>query len=65
MLEVDLRISFLALAIASKNPKPSVKLLQSGCDLSQSVKLGVELPVQELRDSRGASYKKFDYIIFA
>ena len=40
---IDLRISFLALAIASKkNPKPSVKLAQSGCNLAQSVKLGVK-----------------------
>ena len=39
---IDLRISFLALAIASKKyPKPSVKLMQSGCNLAQSVKLGV------------------------
>ena len=39
---IDLQISFLALAIVSKkNPKPSVKLLQSGHDLVQSVKLGV------------------------
>ena len=38
----DLQISFLALAIASKKyPKPSVKLAQSGCNLAQSVKLGV------------------------
>ena len=32
---------FLALAIASKNPKMSLKLTQSGCDLAQSVKLRV------------------------
>ena len=40
---IDLQISFLALAIASKKnyPKPSVKLMQSGRDLAQSVKLGV------------------------
>ena len=39
---IDLQISFLALAIASKkNPKPSVKLVQSGLNLVQSVKLGV------------------------
>ena len=39
---IDSRISFLALAIASKKyPKPSVKLAQCGCDLAQSVKLGV------------------------
>ena len=39
---IDLQISFLALAIASKkNPKPSVKLVQSGRNLTQSVKLGV------------------------
>ena len=39
---IDLPISFLALAIASKkNPKPSVKLAQSGRNLVQSVKLGV------------------------
>ena len=38
---IDLQISFLALAIASKkNPKPSVKLAQSGRNLAQSVKLG-------------------------
>ena len=36
---IDSRISFLALAIASK--KPSVKLAQSCRDLAQSVKLGV------------------------
>jgi len=36
---IDSRISFLALAIASK--KMSVKLAQSGHDLVQSVKLGV------------------------
>ena len=36
---IDSRISFLALAIASK--KPSVKLAQNGRDLAQSVKLGV------------------------
>ena len=36
---IDLQISFLALAIASK--KPSVKLAQSGRDLVQSVKLGL------------------------
>ena len=36
---IDLRISFLALAIASK--KLSVKLAQSGRNLAQSVKLGV------------------------
>ena len=36
---IDLQISFLALAIASK--KTSVKLAQSGRDLAQSVKLGV------------------------
>ena len=36
---IDLQISFLALAIASK--KPSVKLTQSGRNLAQSVKLGV------------------------
>ena len=39
---IDLRISFLALLIASKkNPKLSVKLVQSGCNLAQSVKLGI------------------------
>ena len=39
---IDLRISFLALVIASKkNPKPSVKLIQSVHNLAQSVKLGV------------------------
>ena len=39
---IDLQMCFLALAIASKkNPKPSVKLAQSGRDLVQSVKLGV------------------------
>ena len=39
---LDSRISFLALAIASKKyPKLSVKLAQSGCNLAQSVKLGV------------------------
>ena len=39
---IDLGISFLALAIASKqNPKPSVKIVQSCRDLAQSVKLGV------------------------
>ena len=39
---MDLQISFLALAIESKkNPKPSVKLAQSGRNLAQSVKLGV------------------------
>ena len=39
---IDSRISVLALAIASKKiPKPSVKLVQSGHDLAQSVKLGV------------------------
>ena len=36
---IDLPISFLALAIAfKKNPKPSVKLAQSGRNLVQSVK---------------------------
>ena len=39
---IDLRMSFLALAIVSKRfPKSSVKLAQSGCNLVQSVKLGV------------------------
>ena len=39
---IDLQISFLALVIATeKNPKPSVKLAQSGPNLAQSVKLGV------------------------
>ena len=39
---IDLRISFLALTIVSKkNPKPSVKLIQSGRNLAQSVKIGV------------------------
>ena len=39
---IDLQISFLALAIASKkNPKLAVKLAQSGHDLAQSVKLWV------------------------
>ena len=39
---LDLQISFLALPIVSqKNPKPSVKLAESGRDLAQSVKLGV------------------------
>ena len=39
---IDLQISFLALAIASKKyPKLSVKLTQSGHDLAQSVKLWV------------------------
>ena len=39
---IDLQISFLALAIAyKKNQQPSVKLAQSGCNLAQSVKLGV------------------------
>ena len=39
---MDLQISFLALAIASKKyPKLSVKLVQSGHDLVQSVNLGV------------------------
>ena len=39
---IDFRISFLALAIASKKyPKPSVKLVQSGHNLAQSVKLWV------------------------
>ena len=39
---IDLQISFLALAIASKkNPKLSVKLVQSGRNLAQSVKLRV------------------------
>ena len=34
---IDSQISFLALAIASKkNPKPSVKLAQSGRDFAQS-----------------------------
>ena len=36
---IDSQISFLALAIASK--KTSVKLMQSGRNLAQSVKLGV------------------------
>ena len=37
---IDSQISFLALAITSKKyPKMSVKLAQSGCDLTQSVKL--------------------------
>ena len=41
---IDLQISFIALAIASKKyPKASVKLAQSGCYLAQSVKLGVML----------------------
>ena len=40
---LDLQMSFLALVIASKkNPKLSVKLAQSGRNLVQSVKLGVE-----------------------
>ena len=39
---LDSQMSFLALAIASKkNPKPSVKLGQSGCNLVQSVKLRI------------------------
>ena len=39
---LDLQISFSALAIASKNyPKSSVKLVQSGRNLAQSVKLWV------------------------
>ena len=39
---IDLQISILALAIASKkDPKPSVKLAQSGLNLAQSVILGV------------------------
>ena len=39
---IDLQISFLSLAIASKKiPKLSVKLVQSGRDLAQSVKLRV------------------------
>ena len=38
---IDMQISFLALAIASKKyPKLSVKLAQSSCNLEQSVKLG-------------------------
>ena len=36
---IDSQISFLALAIASK--KPSVKLVQCGRNLAQSLKLGV------------------------
>ena len=36
--DIDLQIGFLALAIASKkNPKPSVKFVQSGCDLAQNL----------------------------
>ena len=39
---IDSQISLLALANASKkNPKLSVKLAQSSCNLEQSVKLGV------------------------
>ena len=38
---IDSQMSFLALAIASKKPKLLVKLVQSGCNLAQSVKLGV------------------------
>ena len=39
---IDLQISFLALVIPSKKiPKLSVKLVQSGRDLAQSVKLEV------------------------
>ena len=41
---IDLQISFLSLGNASKKyPKPSVKLAQSGHNLAQSVKLGVQL----------------------
>ena len=37
---MDSQISILAFAIASKkSPKLSVKLMQTGCDLAQSVKL--------------------------
>ena len=39
---IDLQIIFLALGLDPKKiPKPSVKLMQSGCNLAQSVKLGV------------------------
>ena len=39
---IDSQISFLALAIGSKKyPTPSVKLVQNGRELVQSVKLGV------------------------
>ena len=39
---IDSQISFLALVIVSKKyPKPSVKLVQSGQKLAQSVKFGV------------------------
>ena len=49
---IDLQISFLALAIASKkNPKLSVKLAQSGCNLAQSVKLGVQLQNAQLSET--------------
>ena len=41
---IDLQISFLALVIASKKyPKLSLKLVQRGRNLAQSVKLGVKL----------------------
>ena len=40
---IDSRINFFSFGdcIQKNYPKPSVKLMQSGCDLAQSVKLGV------------------------